>query len=82
MTLWIPGFAQVGRRVMTLDQAAERWPDWSLWHSRNGALVCATRRRTLSHDEMYAGLDRTLIENDVASLVRRLTEQDEKERAV
>lgn len=67
---------------MTLEQAAERWPDWKLWHSRNGGLVCATRHRSLSRDEMYVGLDRTLIENDLPSLVQKLTEQEEKARRV
>lgn len=67
---------------MTLYQAAGHWPDWKLWFSRNGDLACATRRRTLSRDEMRAGLDPTLIENDVPSLIQRLTEQDEKARTV
>lgn len=67
---------------MTLEQAAERWPDWKLWQSRNGGLVCATRHRTLSRDELYEGLSQTLIEDDLPSLIRKLSEQDEKARRV
>lgn len=66
--------------MTTMEQAAERWPDWNLWLSRNGGLACATRRKWLTGEEARAGLAPTLIEDDVASLVRRLGEQSDKAR--
>ncbi|MDX6744349.1 hypothetical protein [Actinocorallia sp. A-T 12471] len=67
---------------MSLEQAAERHPEWRLWRSGGGGLVGATRRRRLSDAELDADLHTTLIEDDLDALIDRLREQEDRERAL
>jgi hypothetical protein len=71
----------VGTDVTELSGLAQAWPGWHLWHSRRGELACATRRQPLTSEEVWRGLSRTLIENDVPTLVAKLQEQEAKRRA-
>ncbi|GAB2839033.1 hypothetical protein GCM10022221_43190 [Actinocorallia aurea] len=64
---------------MTLEQLAEKYPEWKMWRSGEGGLVAATRRRTLTDAELEADLHTTLIEDDLDTLRARLGEQTERE---
>lgn len=67
---------------MTLDHLAARYPGWRLWRSRNGALVCATRLRTLSEAELLADLHMTLMAEDLVDLAEELHAQTAREAAL
>lgn len=62
-----------------LDALRRQWPAWSIWVSRRGELVCATRRRRLTAAEALSGLAPTLVESDPAALTAKLHEEQAKE---
>lgn len=58
-----------------LEQLADQYPDYKMWLSEHGELVCATRRRRMTDAEWYGRSWQTLIENDVPTLAAKLAEQ-------
>lgn len=46
---------------MTLEEFAKDYPEWRFWRSRNGRLICATRRTALTREQQRAGCSLTLI---------------------
>jgi len=67
---------------MTLDHLAADYPGWRLWHSRTGALVCATRLRPLTEEELLADLHMTLMADDLPALAEELHAQTAREAAL
>ncbi|MFI0411816.1 hypothetical protein [Actinomadura sp. 3N508] len=64
-----------------LLQVRHQYPGWRLWASRRGELMCATWQRPLTREEAWQGLSRTLIEDDLPSLLAKLQEQEAKRQA-
>ncbi|GAA0962451.1 hypothetical protein [Actinocorallia libanotica] len=58
----------------TTEDLQNNWPDWRIWRSSGGSWM-ATRRRTLTVDEVSEGLAHTLMENAEHELLAELDEQ-------
>ena len=56
-----------------LDQLAADWPNWHMWRSRRGELVCATRR---------SGPGYTLVANSERDLLAQLQAEAKREAAM
>ncbi|MEO3785880.1 hypothetical protein ABGB12_21335 [Actinocorallia sp. B10E7] len=67
---------------MTLEHLAAQYPGWRLWHSRTGGLVCATRLRHLTEEELSAELHMTLMADDLPALAEELHTQTAREAAL
>jgi hypothetical protein len=66
--------------MITMESLTEQYgQSWRLWRSRNGGLVCASRRRALTRREERGGLAPTLVEDDLYQLAEKLSDQSERE---
>jgi hypothetical protein len=63
---------------MELEELADQYPGWHLWSSRRGEYVCATRRAQLTPQDMFNGVDRTLIRESLRDLATALSEMEAK----
>jgi hypothetical protein len=67
-------------------RARAEFPGWSVWRARrhdgSPGSWCATRARTLSSEEVYRGLARTLMCDDFAELREELIIQAKSEKGL
>jgi hypothetical protein len=72
----------VHAQQLDADALAEEWPGWHVWRSTNRGIPsgwCATRKEPLTHDQAWAGMSRTLVEDTPEALVAELRRQSEIE---